>query len=376
MRNKLKSEEIEPKLKLRFYLKNIGMFINMKRSNRKRMEKFIGGNKLLTQPIIPDFEGTGGPMEEGMIYLLFSSNNETSLSAIDSVFRFFWVNAPDLRLGLIDGFLISEKLNSGHWEKFYSQNIFNNLSKKRYHQDIFLEGIQITFDGTWKEGYTFNFNDKYNKISGRLRYEPLSTKSVLVYYNGRMAVCPSLTQRFYDMFGIKVTGELKLQEHKITITAGRGIIEHGLGIFSNFNIHDWRWLNLQFPVGSVHLFYHSVDLKDEGIVESGEGAAVINGKWYHFQRGDFKVEEKGYDEDENIPTKVPTEWSVTAGRNSEGKKLLDLKVKSTAKLSWVSAMGRENQFLTDYLIEAEGTWKGKQIKGKGTMENQMHRIIK
>ncbi len=65
-----------------------------------------------------------------------------------------------------------------------------------------------------------------------------------------------MAQRFYDIFAIKVTGEIEIQGKKIKIDNGRGIIEHGLGRFSNFHIYDWRWANLQFTEGSVHLFYH------------------------------------------------------------------------------------------------------------------------
>ncbi len=39
-------------------------------------------------------------------------------------------------------------------------------------------------------------------------------------------------------------------------------------------------------------------------------------------------------------------------------------------------MGRENQFITNYVLRAEGTWKNNPIKGIGTLENQMHKIIK
>ncbi len=191
---------------------------------------------------------------------------------------------------------------------------------------------------------------------------------------GKLAVCPTLAQRFYDMFAFKVTGEIDVRGKMIILENGRGIIEHGTGIFSNLSIYDWRWFNLQLTNGAIHIFYHSLDLK-EGIIEGGEGALVIDGEWYHFQRGDFKVEEVKYSEDENIPTKVATEWRVTGGKDEEGKPLLDLKVTSTTKISWLGTHGKENQTLTNYVLEAEGTWKKKEIKGKGTMENQQHRII-
>ena len=182
--------------------------------------------------------------------------------------------------------------------------------------------------------------------------------------------------RFYDIFAIKVTGEIEINGKKINISDGRGIIEHCLGIFSNLHVYDWRWLNLQFPEGAVHLFYKSLDLEDEGIFELGEGAAVMNGKWYHFQPGGFQIKELAYGEDVDIPTKVPIEWKVTAGKDSSGNPLLDLNMVSTSKLSYIGSMGKENEYMTNYVLNANGTWGGKPIKGKGTMENQMHRIIK
>lgn len=191
-----------------------------------------------------------------------------------------------------------------------------------------------------------------------------------------MAITPSMAQRFYDSFAFKVTGEFFVEGKTIEIKNGRGIIEHGIGIFSSQHIYDWRWLNLQFSEGAIHLFYHSLDIEEEGIFESGEGALVLNDEWFHFQPFDFKIEETGFAEDKCLPSKVPTAWKVTGGKDATGKHLLDLNVTSTAKISWFGVLGKENQFITNYVLTAEGTWKGKKIKGKGTMENMMHRVIK
>lgn len=368
-------EEILPNPKISFYLKNILMLIKLKRSNKKRIEKFVYNAPLLKEPLIPKSEGNFGPMEEGMIYVMFNSEGETLPQAIDSVFRFFWVDSPDLRISIIYSFLVSEKFKSERWGKSYPRGMLKNQTKERYHQEVFEEEAEMFIDGTWEEGYIFNFLDKKIGISAKLKYEPLNPKSVLVYYNGKLAVTPSLAQKFYDMFAFKVKGEIEVRGEVIKLEDARGIIEHGVGIFSTLNIYDWRWLNLQFPNGAIHIFYHSLDLEEEVIIEGGEGALVLDGKWFHFQRGDFQVEEVEYSEDENIPSKVATEWRVTGGKDVIGKPLLDLKVTTTAKISWSGVHGKENLKITNYVLEAEGTWRSKKIKGKGTMENLMHRTI-
>jgi len=372
------TNEVEPKPKIKFFLKNLRTLIKMKRASRTRIEEFVKANKQLNEPIMPTTEGTGGPMEEGMIYIMFNSNEDNSKEIFDNVYRFFWVNAPDLRFSFLDAFLVSKTFKQEQWEKFSNQPIFKNLSKTKFHQEVDLVDCKFEFDGTWKSGYTFSFQDKQIDIKGNLVFEALDTKGVLVYYNDRLAVTPSMAQRFYDIFAIKVAGEIEIQGKKIKIDNGRGIIEHGLGIFSNFHIYDWRWANLQFTEGSVHLFYHSIDLRkeNEGIFEAGEGAAVMNGKWYHFQPNDFQITELDYGDDDNIPTKVPVKWEITAGKDESGKPLLNLIVTSESKISWAGQMGRENQFITNYVLRAEGTWNNNPIKGIGTLENQMHRIIK
>ncbi len=370
------TDEIKPKITLKFILKNLGTLIKMKRANRTRIDKLVKANQQLKAPIMPTTEGTGGATEEGMIYIMFNSNEETTPDIFDTVFRVFWVNAPDLKFSVVDNFLVSENFKSGQWYRFFSKGIFENLSKTHFHQEVHFEECDFEFDGKWPNGYKLIFHDRKLDIKGNLTYEAIDPKGVLVYYNNRLAVTPSMAQQFYDIFAIKVTGTIEIQGKKIQVSNGRGIIEHGLGIFSNLNIYDWRWLNLQFPEGQVHLFYHSLDLDEEGIYEAGEGAAVMNGEWYHFQPGDFQIEEVGYDVDENVPTKVPIEWKVTAGKDSTGAPLLNLKMTSTTKISWHGAMAKENQAITNYILDAEGTWKGKTVKGKGTMENQMHRVIK
>lgn len=367
--------DIKPKPKLSFFLKNLGLLWKLKRADRKVGEDFVNSNKKLLEPIYPVSEGNKGPMEEGMIYVMFNSEGKEDPDKIDTVFRFFWVDAPSLRLSVLDSFIVSEKLETRKWDEFYSKGVLLNKTKNRYHQEVSEPELDFLIDGTWEEGYYFEFDDKKLGITAKLNYSPISDKGILVYYNGRMAISPSMAQRFYDSFAFKVTGEFVVEGKTIEIKNGRGIIEHGTGIFSSQHIYDWRWLNLQFPEGAIHLFYHSLDIEEEGIFEAGEGALVLNDEWFHFQPYDFKIEETGFAEDKNLPTKVPTAWKVTGGKDSTGKNLLDLKVTSTAKISWYGVLGKENQYITNYVLTAEGTWKGKKIKGKGTLENMMHRVI-
>ncbi|MHA1224329.1 MAG: hypothetical protein ACTSP3_13965 [Candidatus Heimdallarchaeaceae archaeon] len=371
----MSKSDIQPKPQLSFFLKNLGLLLRLKRANRKVGEDFVNANKKLLEPLYPKSEGSQGPMEEGMIYVMFNSEGKEKVEEIDTAFRFFWVDAPSLRLSVLDSFIISEKFTSRQWEEFYDKGALLNKTKKRYHQEVNEPELAFLIDGTWKEGYYFEFEDKKLNISAKLNYVPLDSKGILVYYNGRMTISPSMAQRFYDSFAFKVSGEFIVEGETIQIKNGRGIIEHGIGIFSNLHIYDWRWLNLQFPNGAIHLFYHSLDLGKEGIFEAGEGALVLDEEWFHFQPYDFKIEEVAYSEDEILPSQVPTEWKVTGGKDETGKPLLQLKVKSTAKISWLGVLGKENQFITNYVLEAEGSWKGKEIKGKGTLENMMHRII-
>ena len=93
----MSTDEVKPKISLKFILKNFGTIIKMKRANRKKIEKLVQANKPLKEPIIPSTEGTGGSMEEGMIYVMFNSNEDEPSEIFDTVYRYFWVNAPSLQ---------------------------------------------------------------------------------------------------------------------------------------------------------------------------------------------------------------------------------------------------------------------------------------
>jgi len=371
----MSTQDIQPKLPIMFYIKNFGLLLKLKRANRKRGEDFVKSNKKLEKPLYPKSEGNQGPMEEGMIYVLFNSAGQDGIDNIDTSFRFFWVDAPSMHFSVVDSFIVSEQFSSQQWAKAYSKGILLNKTKNRYHQEVTEPEVDFLIDGTWNKGYFFEFHDKKLHIKAKLNYTPLNEKGIICYYNGRMAIIPSMAQVSYDGFAFTVTGEIEIEGKKVRITNGRGIIEHGIGIFSTFHIYDWRWLNLQFPNGTVHLFYHSFDLAKEGIFIAGEGALVLDDEWYHFQPYDFTLEEIGFAEDQNLPSKVPIKWKVTGGKDTQGKNLLDLHVTANAKLSWIGGLGKENEYITNYVLKAEGTWKGKRIQGKGTLENQMHRII-
>ncbi len=364
---------VTPKPTIGFFVRNIGTLIKMKRADRTLAEKQVAAVKRLDSPLVPGFEGTGGPMEEGMIYLHFNSLDGEGLP--DSAFRVFWVNAPSLRFSFFDSFLVSEGLASGQWDRSYPRGILLNRSRNRFHQEVALEGFSMECDGTWDQGYRYRFEDRIHRIAGDVAITP-RPGGVLTYFNGRTAVTPTMVQRFYDMFALDVVGKLELQGKTLDLKKGHAIIEHGLGIFSNYSIYDWRWLNLSLSNGGVvHLFYYSLDYEKEGIYAAGEGAALVGGEWHHFLAGDFAIEETGYGVEEGVPTKIPVRWRVTAGRDESGRALLDLEMEKAASISWVGTMGKENEFISDYVMKAGGTWKGEAVTAKGTMENQMHRII-
>lgn len=99
-------------------------------------------------------------MEEGMIYIMFNSEGKEDPDKIDTVFRFFWVDAPSLRLSVLDSFIVSEKLETRKWDAFYSKGVLLNKTKDRYHQEVSEPELDFLIDGTWEEGYSFKFDDK------------------------------------------------------------------------------------------------------------------------------------------------------------------------------------------------------------------------
>ena len=103
----MSKSDLKPKPKLIFFLKNLGLLWKLKRADRRSGEKFVNSNVKLLEPLYPQSEGNKGPMEEGMIYVMFNSKGKEDIDKIDTVFRFFWVDAPDLRLSVLDSFIVS-----------------------------------------------------------------------------------------------------------------------------------------------------------------------------------------------------------------------------------------------------------------------------
>ena len=156
-------ETISPRLGLSFFLRNARLLMKMRRTNRKKIERAINSTERMDRCLIPTFEGTGGPMEEGMVYLMF--NSEHGKLPVDSVFRLFWVNSPSLHFSFLDSFLISKKLISGRWERKNSVGVFQT-SKHKFHQEVKVEEYEMVLDGSLSTGYSMVFVDRINGISG------------------------------------------------------------------------------------------------------------------------------------------------------------------------------------------------------------------
>jgi len=78
----------------------------------------------------------------------------------------------------------------------------------------------------------------------------------------------------------------------------------------------------------------------------------------------------------NLKMQVQNNLIILAGKDPSGKPLLDLSITTTTKLFLHGAMAKKKQSIPNYIFDAEGAWKENVVKGKGIMENEMHRIIK
>jgi hypothetical protein len=323
----------------------------------------------MAEPLMPSFEGVGGPMEEGMVYVMFSNDATTkSVLNLNSVWRAFWVVAPELKYHQIDAFLISEVFKNRDWERYFREPIFHNPSEDRWHQEIHLKEIDMVMDGTWETGYTLEFEDRLNHIAGDLKFSRLTPKSALVYYNGRDLETRVLIQRFYDLFGLQVEGEIEVDNQTIAVKNGRGILEHGVGVFSTMSFFNWHWMNLQFDQGSIHLFSHPLSDGRRGAIKAGEGAIVLDGEWTHLLKDDFTITPLDYLIDREKGIQIPRAWRVVANPSKGKQPVLDLKVELTAYETWTAGGAGFSKQYIDYMIKAEGTWGGIKIRGKGTME--------
>lgn len=115
------------------------------------------------------------------------------------------------------------------------ERVLVNKAKNRYHQEFEEQEAGFRIDGTMQEGYSFEFSDRQLGLNAKLNYTPMDEKGLLFYYNGRMAICPSMAQVFYDSFAFNVSGELEIRGKTFTLTGARGIIEHGVE-FSRISI--------------------------------------------------------------------------------------------------------------------------------------------
>ncbi len=392
------SDKLKPKPIPSFYFKNIPLFYGLLKSRIPGVVKWSANSvKRLDNSLYPYFEGTGGPMEEGMIYLMFNSEGKESVRDIDTVMRTYWIAADQLRFHILDSYLISQKFPNYHMrEPPYQKPIFKNLSKTDFHQEVSLEGRFMEMDGNWKDGYrlnfdfdyisvkgdlkqmpltpkttlfymekdgdqetdyNLNFDFDYIKMNGDLKYTALTPESTLVYANGGSYIAPHLNVKFYDSFGVKAVGKVNVAGSEVAVNNGRGIIEHGLGILTPYDISAWKWMNLQFENGAMHLFHTPLEKYN---IDLREGAAVINDKWHHYLRNDFSIEEVEEEYDEIWKRETPIKWRVD-GRNF----LFD--ITCLKKIGWLSTRSRPH-LLNNYLLDIEGEFAGEEIKGRGTYE--------
>ncbi|MHA1838870.1 MAG: hypothetical protein ACTSYO_02775 [Candidatus Ranarchaeia archaeon] len=364
----MSEHQTPPIFLLRFFLKHKGLFNRLLLTDQGSIRRQVLSTRRLQSPIQPKFEGAEGPMEEGMIYLLFASDGKSDdIQNLDSVYRLFWVLAPDLNYHQIDAFLISSRLGTRHWTRYYLKPIFLQ-SSRHWHQESHIDFLDLEMDGSWRHGYAMRFNDRINKIRGDLRYNPLSQKATLTYYNGRELVTPQLIQKFYDSFGLRVDGSITIDNRDIEVKNGRGLIEHGIGIFSTISFHEWKWLNLQFSEGSIHFFYHPLEDGKGGVIKAAEGAAVLNNRWYHFLRDEFEIKEQKYMFDDTIESYVPRSWRITAYIPEDKMSKIDLNVSCLAHYAWHVGPPIIGRNYVDYMLKAKGTWNRQAICGSGTME--------
>ncbi|MHA2060055.1 MAG: hypothetical protein ACW976_04675, partial [Candidatus Ranarchaeia archaeon] len=162
---------IPPTELLRFMSHHKRLFLRLLRANPLLVRRQVRNVRRMKKPLAPTFEGTGGPMEEGMVYVMFNGEESPeSIQNLNSVWRVFWVVAPELNYHQIDSFLISEVFKNHHWERYYRDPIFHNLSKDRWHQEIHLKEMDMVMDGTWNTGYNLKFDDRLNQVSGDLQF--------------------------------------------------------------------------------------------------------------------------------------------------------------------------------------------------------------
>ena len=362
---------IPPIFLLNFFLAHSDLFARLLQSKPSTIQDQILATKRLPNALPPTFEGAEGPVEEGMVYLLFNSRgNSSKIQDLDSVYRLFWVVAPEINYHQIDAFLISTHLQTQHWVRYFYTPVIQQ-SPTHWHQEAHIAPLEMVMHGDWKTQYDLQFHDRIINLQGTLQYTPIDPQATLTYYNGRELSTPSLIQKFYDSFGLHVTGSISHDNHAIEVVNGRGLIEHGIGIFSTLSFRQWKWLNLHFAEGAIHLFSHPLEAGKGKTILAGEGAAVINQQWYHFLTGEFEVIEQTYIPDTTIQSQIPSSWKVTIKSSDPQIPKVELSITRLAHYAWRVGLQGIGKYYIDYLLKATGTWNNIPLEGIGTMEYLM-----
>ncbi len=352
---------VKPKRTPEFILRNIPSLCKMLRArNPNVIENSLKKIKTLDNALYP-FEGAGKPMDVGMIYLMFNSEGKSSVFDIDTVTRIWWGTCKQADFHFMDVFLLSEKFPNSHFREYYSKPIFNRLSEKDFHRGISLDKVMLEIDGNWNDGYDYSFDYKFDGLNlkaDHLKYKALNQQSALIYANGKPYIGSDVNMKFYHLFGVDVKGGVFANGKEIPVNNGRGVFEHGVGIFGIKNLKRWEWLNLQSDRGSMHFFNFPIKVKDRDI-NIGEAASVIDGNWTHYVRS-TTIEETKWEYDETIDDFVPINWKVYG----PGFKF---DMVSKTSISWKSYRVEEHK-IKNYIVAFKGEFGNEPFEGKGTYE--------
>ena len=354
--------DLKPRYNHVILLKSLPIIIQSKLSSKEKVERFLKTRQYMTDPLIPTPKHEGGqlPMEEAMWYILFDSKGGND---IDTVTRYFWVNAPIINMTFNDIFLVSEKLKNRFFLKIYNSADIIKSTPERAHTIGKAKEFAYEFTGTYQKGYKLKFKDFATNIEGDVFYKP-HPKGVLFYNNGKRGVTPTFNIWYYDIFLCDLEGTVTIDGTTYDVSQGKGIIEHAGGIFDTRKVKNWEWLNIQLPEGAIHAFLTTMTFDEKGLVDIDEGAAVINNEFIHFLGGDMKLEPTKYKFNDLFQKETPVEWNFTAESKTGHK--IELSLKSTATLSFHGAVDREP--VSEFVLDVSGTINGKTVKGKGTLE--------
>lgn len=336
------------------------MTFSMVTSSERSIKNFVNHAEKLTKPVLPS-ESSGKPMTEGMIYILFSTDE--SETPINSVYRLFWVDAPILKIVKLDSFLISEDPAIGprQFENVLERSdVFKQGSRRPYSKIIEEDGfLNLKMEGSIEEGYSLVLKDELAHLEAELAYSVIPN-GVLNYYGGKPAISKMTHQKFYDIFGMKVQGNVTVDGKTYKVNQGRGIIEQSTGIFSTGNLSYWNWMNFQYGDGAIHIFQLVLDLGEEEL-DATQGAISHKGEWEHFVAKEIKITIQETETKEDAPCEIPLKWKVETPT-------LKLKVKSEMHYYWTTFLPGEKQYIADYVLSFEGTYNNEPINGKGTAE--------